>query len=67
MSSVTSVIKNTKQPWGGEEGLLKQQRYDEIKIKYCKEHSIPLIIINFSKNRKINKNEVIKEDLLVNN
>ena len=53
--------------WGGEEGLLKQQRYDEIKFKYCKEHSIPLIIINFSKSRKIDKNEVIKEDLLVNN
>ena len=53
--------------WGGEEGLLKQQRYDEIKFKYCKEHSIQLVIINFSKNRKIDKNEVIKEDLLVNN
>lgn len=53
--------------WGGEEALLKQQRYDEIKFKYCKEHSIPLVIINFSRNRKIDKNEVVKEDLLVNN
>lgn len=50
--------------FGGNNIFLKQQRYDILKQQYCQKHKIPLILIDFKKNRKINTYEVIKEDLL---
>ena len=42
----------------------KQQDYDKKKILYCKQNNIPLITIDFSKNRIINENEVIRKEYL---
>lgn len=48
--------------WGGEEAFLKRKKYDKIKKEYCNTHNIPLIILN--KNTELNKENVIKEELL---
>lgn len=48
--------------FGGKEGLLKRQQYDNKKVEYCDSHKIPLIILNG--NNTLSKEEIIKEDLL---
>lgn len=52
--------------FGGEEGLKKQKYRDQLKISYCKQHNIPLIIFNSLEEININKiNEVINNGLCV--
>lgn len=48
--------------FGGEEGLLKQQKNDQQKIDYCKEKHIPLIVIPYTELNKINL-DYIKEKI----
>ena len=42
----------------------KQQEYDKKKEQYCQQNNIPLVIINFSKNRIIKESEVIRKEYL---
>ena len=48
--------------FGGEDGFNLRLKYDKKKQEYCQEHNIPLIILN--KQNKLNKEEIIREDLL---
>ena len=47
-----------KERFGGEEGLIKQQKRDNKKVEYCKQYNIPLLILN--------QNTGYEEDFLIN-
>lgn len=43
--------------WGGEAGLIDQQKKDEIKNKYCFENNIRLLRVSYKENIKNKLNE----------
>lgn len=49
--------------FGGEEQLKIQQENDQLKIEYCKQHNIPLVIFSYKEINDININ-LIKERLI---
>lgn len=48
-----------KPKFGGPAGLRKQQTYDRLKREYCKEHGIPLVIIPYWDENKINLDYIL--------
>lgn len=46
--------------FGGEQGFITQQEYDQIKNQYCKEHNIELIRIPYTLNKKLITKELLK-------
>ena len=37
--------------WRGKKGLLKQQKHDAIKVAYCKEKCLPLLVIHYEEEK----------------
>ena len=49
-----------KSKFGGVAGLRQQQYYDMLKREYCKKHSIPLIVIPYYDEGRINYDYIFK-------
>ena len=48
-----------KSKFGGPEGLRKQQTYDRLKREYCLKHNIPLVIIPYWDEARINLDYIL--------
>lgn len=46
--------------WGGEEGLRKRNECDAMKVKYCADNNIPLLVIKYDENIRERVDEFIK-------
>ena len=49
-----------KSKFGGAEGLRKQQYHDMQKRKYCKEHNIPLVLIPYWDEGRVNYDYIMQ-------
>ena len=47
--------------WGGDEGFKQRQIYDKMKVDYCQQHQIPLLIINYDENIDDKIEQFLKE------
>lgn len=49
-----------KEKFGGYAGLRKQQYYDMLKRKYCDQHNIPLVLIPYWDEARVNYDYIMK-------